>query len=198
MGKIICFEWVHCSGKWTIINEISPQLIARFWDKFRIVRDCEYPEFLDVKNRIIRKELIWKKAILRELIRVTAWIYRNHINWILEETEVVILDRSYYTSTIWHAEEDGSDIKEITDRFLDAGIPKADKTYVFDADSKVIKQRIIERARPGSNIEHHTRTVEWNLKKYRTLVEKCNECTTISGVRPSQEWASIVLAEIYK
>lgn len=97
------------------------------------------------------------------------------------------MDRSYYTSAVWHAEKDGSDLREITDRFLEAGIPRADKTYVFDADAEEIKKRIIKRARPGSNIEHHIKTAELNLKKYRALVEQCCECSLMSGVRPPKE-----------
>ena len=50
-----------------------------------------------------------------------------------------------------------------------------------------MKKRIIKRARPGSNIEHHIKTAELNLKKYRALVEQCCECSLMSGVRPPKE-----------
>ena len=109
--SIVCFEGIHGTGKGTLINNLKVMLDSAYIH-YNVVRDSEYPEFEIVKNIIRSGELSNKGQIIEEVAQTRKVIYDRYINSIIDNFDLIMLDRSYFTSAVWQSQSDG-DVKKI-------------------------------------------------------------------------------------
>ena len=179
MAKIVCFEGVHGSGKATIIASFLEELKKyQYAGKCEVIRDSEYPAFEQVKQDIRSGVLTDKREIIEVVASTRAQIYEEHINARLQELDLVLLDRSYYTSAVWQSETD-EEMYHILHENERRGIPQADLTFVLYVPISVIGERL--RSRNRSDVgEHDLDKIAENQRKYMHLAKHRDECFPVS------------------
>lgn len=100
-----------------------------------------YPEFKLVKKMILAGDLSEKKSIISVVSKTREKIYKKYITKIIQAVDLVILDRSYYTSAVWHAETH-SEIDIIIHEHEKRDIPRADIVFILHAPIDTITRRL--------------------------------------------------------
>ncbi len=181
-GKYIVFEGCEGCGKTTQISLFSEHLKRRGIDYQSVAEPGGTDLGREIRTQLLNYERYAASAITKILLFSAARsdLFEKKIIPGLEEGQVIVSDRSYYSTIAYQGAGEGFDIKWIMEmnRTATRGI-RPDLTFILDIDPRIgLKKETVSTSFSKEELEYHLRVRQGFLE----IVRENPECVVVPYV----------------